>query len=118
MGIDVIPLTRKIGAEVHGVDLSQPLSDAEFGTVHQALMDHQVIFFRDQSITPEQHLAFGRRFGRVADHFGPFDQGCKTCHQDPHAQKLLDKGMRMIRRGEADGAVPVLDALIAYCPAW
>ena len=37
---------------------------------------------------------------------------------DPHAQKLLDKGMRMIRRGEADGAVPILDALIAYCPGF
>ncbi|MFT5391054.1 MAG: taurine dioxygenase [Gammaproteobacteria bacterium] len=66
--IDVIPLTRNIGAELVGVDLRTPLSEAQFGVVHEALMAHQVIFLRDQYITSEQHLAFGKRFGELHVH--------------------------------------------------
>ena len=50
-----------LGAEIAGVDLSRPLSDEVIGEIRQALLDHQVIFFHDQHLTPEQHLAFGRR---------------------------------------------------------
>ena len=49
-----------LGAEIAGVDLSRPLSDEIIGEIRQALLDHQVIFFHDQHLTPEQHLAFGR----------------------------------------------------------
>ena len=57
-----------LGAEVAGVDLSRPLSDEVIGEIRQALLDHQVIFFHDQHLTPEQHLAFGRRFGELQIH--------------------------------------------------
>jgi taurine dioxygenase len=70
---DVIvkPLTLRIGAEVFGVDLSQPLSNAQAQAVHDALMQHQVIFFRDQDrLTHESHKAFGRLFGDLAIHSG------------------------------------------------
>jgi taurine dioxygenase len=66
--IEVHPLTAVIGAEIHGVDLSKPLDDASFEHVHAALLEHLVIFFRDQDITPEQHLEFGRRFGELHLH--------------------------------------------------
>lgn len=66
--IQVRALTRNIGAEVHGVDLTQPLDDSTFDAIHDALMAHQVIFFRDQSITPEQHVQFGKRFGKLHIH--------------------------------------------------
>ena len=66
--IEVRPLTRHIGAEIHGVDLREPLDDADFQTVHDALMTHQVIFFRDQDLTPDQHAEFGRRFGALHIH--------------------------------------------------
>ncbi|MBO0838706.1 MAG: TauD/TfdA family dioxygenase [Actinobacteria bacterium] len=61
-------LTPRLGAEISGVDLSQPLSEEQFQAVHDALMEHQVIFFRDQRLTPEQHKAFGRRFGELHVH--------------------------------------------------
>ncbi|MGI9386983.1 MAG: TauD/TfdA dioxygenase family protein [Methyloligellaceae bacterium] len=73
--IEVCPITSSIGAELTGVDLSQPLSNREFDAIHQAFLDHQVIFFRDQNIAPEQHLAFGRRFGELDIH--PFAAGLK-----------------------------------------
>ena len=66
--IRVKPLTASIGAEVEGVNLAEPLSDGTFDTLHDALMDHQVIFFRDQEMTLEQHKDFGRRFGELHIH--------------------------------------------------
>jgi len=57
-----------LGAEVGGVDLSQPLPDATIAAIRQALIEHQVIFFRDQSLTPAQQVAFGARFGPLNIH--------------------------------------------------
>lgn len=66
--IDVEPLTPAIGAIVRGVDLTEPMSDETFAEIHQAWMDHLVLFFRDQAMTPDQHLEFGRRFGELHVH--------------------------------------------------
>lgn len=66
--IEIHKLTPNIGAEIAGVDLSQPLDDRQFQEIHGALMDHLVIFFRDQKLSPEQHKAFGRRFGKLHVH--------------------------------------------------
>lgn len=57
-----------LGAEIQGVDLSVPLSDDQIAAIRRAFVEHQVIFFRDQSLTPEQQLAFGRRFGPLNIH--------------------------------------------------
>jgi taurine dioxygenase len=65
-------LSVALGAVVHGVDLAE-LDDAAFGVVRQAFLDHQVIFFRDQALTPEAHKAFGRRFGTLNVH--PYVKG-------------------------------------------
>jgi len=62
-----------LGAELSGVDLSDALPDATIAAIRQALLDHQVIFFRDQSLTPERQLAFGRRFGPLNIH--PYVKG-------------------------------------------
>jgi len=66
------PVIRKIagalGAEISGVDLAGPLDDRVFAEIHAALLEHLVIFFRDQHLTPEQHIAFGRRFGELHVH--------------------------------------------------
>ena len=59
------PLTTDIGAQVDGVDLSQPLDAETVEAVREALLDRLVLVFRDQEITPEQHIAFGRSFGEV-----------------------------------------------------
>jgi len=66
--LDVIPLTGAMGAEIHGADLSQELDEPTFGAVHQALLDHGAIFFRQQDITPAQQMAFARRWGEVHLH--------------------------------------------------
>ena len=61
--IQVRPIAGALGAEIGGVDLAQDLDNQTFAEVHQAFLDHLVIFFRDQKLTPEQHKAFARRFG-------------------------------------------------------
>lgn len=68
--IEVRPMTRRIGAEIFGVDLSRPLADRAFAEIHQALMAHSVIFFRDQQLTHDAHKVFGRRFGKLHIHSG------------------------------------------------
>jgi len=67
-GISVDPLTPVIGAEVSGVDLSQPLGDELFAEIHAAFVRHHVLVFRDQHLTPESHKRFGRMFGRLHVH--------------------------------------------------
>ncbi len=57
-----------VGAEIVGIDLSHPLNDTDFARVHRAHLDHHVVVFRDQHITPEQHVAFSRRFGNLQIH--------------------------------------------------
>jgi taurine dioxygenase len=68
--IQVTPVSGNLGAEIHGVDLRLPLSDSVFAEVHQALLEHLVIFFREQDITSDQQKDFGRRFGEL--HIHPF----------------------------------------------
>ncbi len=74
-GISIKPIAGSCGAEIAGVDLSMPLDDATFQTVQQAFLDHLVIFFRDQTLSPDQLKTFGRRFGelRVSDQYQPLD---------------------------------------------
>ena len=57
-----------LGAELSGVDLSQDLPDTTIAAIRQALVDHQVIFFRDQALTPQRQTAFGARFGPLNIH--------------------------------------------------
>lgn len=64
--MDIRKLTGVIGAELSGVDLSGDLSNAVVADIRRALLDHQVIFFRDQKLTPEQHIAFAERFGDIS----------------------------------------------------
>ena len=59
--IEARPLAGALGAMIEGIDLSQKLNNAQASDLHQALLDHCVIFFRDQCLAPEQHLALGRR---------------------------------------------------------
>jgi taurine dioxygenase len=66
--LEVRPLTGTLGAEVFGADLSQPVNDELFGEIHQALLDHGIIVFREQEVTPELHKALGRRFGPLKVH--------------------------------------------------
>jgi taurine dioxygenase len=64
--IEVRPLTAAIGAEIGGVDLRESLSDETVTALRQALLDHLVIFFRDQPLTDEEHLVVAQRFGPLS----------------------------------------------------
>ncbi|MEM7176077.1 MAG: TauD/TfdA family dioxygenase [Pseudomonadota bacterium] len=58
-------ITAAIGAEITGVDFSQPLAPAIHDAIYKALLDNQVIFFRGIEISPAQHLAFAEGFGQL-----------------------------------------------------
>ena len=71
MPMDVRPLTAALGAEIHGVALGS-LDDAGLAELRKHWLDHKVLFFRDQDLTIEEHVAFGRRFGELERHpFAP-----------------------------------------------
>ena len=57
-----------VGAEVLGLDIGKPLNAADFARIHRAHLDHHVLVFRDQRVTPEAHIGFSRRFGPLEIH--------------------------------------------------
>lgn len=71
--ITVAPVAGSMGAEIGNVDLSRPLSSETLEEIKRALLEYLVIFFRDQELTPEQHLEFARQFGTLEVH--PIVQG-------------------------------------------
>ena len=67
--IDVRTLTPTVGAEIRGVDLREPLSEDVFDEVRSAFLRHQVVFFKEQqTLSPDQQIAFARRFGGLHLH--------------------------------------------------
>ncbi|MBK1657379.1 TauD/TfdA dioxygenase family protein [Paracraurococcus ruber] len=71
--IEVSRIAGALGAEIGGVDLSQEVPEAVLAEIRRALLDHQVIFFRDQRLTPPTQLAFARRWGEI--HLHPYMAG-------------------------------------------
>lgn len=65
---EIRPFDAPVGAEVVGLDISRPLSDNEFARIHQAHLDHHVLVFRDQQVSPAAHVDFSRRFGPLEIH--------------------------------------------------
>ena len=97
--IQVRPITPTIGAEIEGVDLRESLTEEEVKVIRQALLDHLVIFFRDQDIDPGQQVAFAEQFGEISvppilpesgarpelmilDQTSPKDEGGDNWHSD------------------------------------
>jgi taurine dioxygenase len=65
---EIRPLGGPLGAEIIGLDLNRPVADDELAGIRAAFVRHGVVVFRDQRITPEQHIAFSRRFGPLQVH--------------------------------------------------
>lgn len=86
LGITITPSTPAIGAELSGLDLDAPLSDAEAEIVRDAWLTRKVIFFRDQDISYESHLRLGRLFGELEGH--PV-----IPHVDGHPHVLIIRGV-------------------------
>jgi taurine dioxygenase len=70
---DVRPLSGAIGAEVLGIDLARELDDEAVAAIRRIWLKHLVIFFRDQTLSPEQFLGVARRFGKPIEY--PFIKG-------------------------------------------
>jgi taurine dioxygenase len=66
--IEVRPIAGAIGAEIHNVDVGRDLDDGTIADIRRALLDHCVIFFRNQKLDAERHKAFTRRFGEIFIH--------------------------------------------------
>ncbi len=86
LGFDLHHLSPVIGTEVLGIDLGQPLSDEVIEFLQALLVERKVIFFRDQPLSAEQHIAFAGRFGELEVH--PF-----TSNDDAYPELIhLDNG--------------------------
>ncbi|MBD1551225.1 taurine dioxygenase [Pseudomonas typographi] len=68
MAFTLRPLSPALGAVLDGLDLRQPLGDADLARFEQALLDHQVLFMRGQQLTPAQHMGLAQRFGELHIH--------------------------------------------------
>jgi len=66
--MDVHRTAGALGAEIRGIDLAADLTDAQVADIRAAFVEHQVIFFRDQSLSPAQQVGLGRRFGPLNIH--------------------------------------------------
>ena len=77
-------LSPTIGGELLGIDLSKPLSKELKDLIYEALVVYKVIFFRDQNITREQHINFGRNFGELEVH--PF---AHNSQENPEVLKII-----------------------------
>jgi taurine dioxygenase len=71
--IEVRPLSAAIGAEIHGVDLSRELPEETIAEIRRAWLEHAVIFFRNQPLTPAQFMGLAQRFGQPVEY--PFLKG-------------------------------------------
>ena len=66
--LTITPLGPYIGAQVSGLDVTRPLSDNQFEQLYHAVLRHQVVFLREQAITPQQQRALALRFGDLHIH--------------------------------------------------
>ncbi len=86
---DLRPIAGALGAEIHGVDLSADLPDDMAAALRQALLDHLVIFFRDQNLPPARLLALAQRFGTPNEY--PFVKGLDGTPEVIAVTKLPDE---------------------------
>jgi len=75
--LEIQPLSGALGAEIAGIDLAGPLDDRTVADLRAALLEHVVIFFRDQTLTPDAQVALARRFGPVVEY--PYVRGLPEC---------------------------------------
>ncbi len=89
--INIVPLGFAAGARVEGIDLRKPLSDADQRRINEAWLEHIVLVFPEQNLTPEEQIAFSRRFGVLDDHES---QAPSTLH--PEHREILVLSNKMI----------------------
>jgi taurine dioxygenase len=68
MSLTITPLSCALGAQISGVDITQPLNVEQRDAIEQALLKHQVLFFREQPLNPQQQARFAANFGDLHIH--------------------------------------------------
>jgi len=63
--VEICPVSGAVGAEIRGIDLAEPINDETLTTIRRVLGDRGVVFFREQSLTPDQHISFARCFSSI-----------------------------------------------------
>src|SRR6185369_15760418 len=86
MALQIRRIAGALGAEVHGVDLSQPLADAQKAELRNAWLEHLVLFFRDQPLESEQFMTFARAWGEPIEY--PFVKGLEGFREIIEVKKL------------------------------
>ena len=71
--LEVRPLSRAVGAEILGINLLDPVSDAQIAEIRKIWLQHSVVFFREQPLEPGAFQAFAQRFGEIIEY--PFVKG-------------------------------------------
>jgi len=99
--VGVAPISGAIGAEIFNVDLAN-LDDNQVADIRRAWLDHLVIFFRDQNLTPAQLLAFARRIGRPISQFDALRVG-RMRQRRPHAADAFAFNQDFRRREHTAG---------------
>ena len=107
--IEVRPLSGAVGAEIFGADLASGVDDEQLSEIRGAFHDHGVIFFREQDLTPEQHVSFARRWGRHQRQ--PLSSGPSTAIRSSPRCRAGGAGERLglvdlARPGNRSGLVP------------
>ena len=92
-GLTVIPQQPRIGAEIYGIDLRAPLTSDLYEELISLLLQYKVLFFRDQDLSREQHIAFGRRFGDLDVH--PVVQADEPLIQAISAERIKRSSARV-----------------------
>jgi taurine dioxygenase len=86
--IRVTPSSPNIGAEIGGIDLTKPLDAHQVEVIHQALLEHLVVFFRDQHLDNESQKALGRHFGELHQSVGGSVTHSRALAEDPAVRKF------------------------------
>jgi len=66
--MQIKPISPALGAEIIDLDISKPLDDETVAALRQSLAEHCILVLRNQTLTPEQHITFSRKFGKLAEH--------------------------------------------------
>ena len=86
MSLQITRVAGALGAEVRGVDLSKPMPHALKAELRRAWLEHCVLFFRDQPLSPDQFMAFARAWGEPIEY--PFVKGIEGFPQIIEVKKL------------------------------
>ncbi len=131
--LEIRPVTACIGAEISGIDLAAPLEAETRDAIVDALSEHHVLFFRNQDITPEQHIAFARHFGPISvppfapkygtnpemivlDQTDPRGEGADAWHSDNTfmSEPPMGSVLRAVQIPEVGGDTCFANTIAAY----